>query len=232
MNEPSAVAADAETGSGTGVVLFDFDGTLVRGDSVSHYLRRHLLARGAIRRAFALLALPLFGPSFGWWRSAWIGAGFYAWLGTVGRSDMQLAVERDLWLQRGVARRDTLLIEPALQRLREHLALGQRVIIVTGADVGLARSLWLALGGPQVEFVGSSTRRGFGGRVPVEHCVGPRKLAALARIGVRPPFAAMYSDSAMDLPLLRAAELAVLVEPPDSHERRVRRVLPKVEVLR
>jgi phosphatidylglycerophosphatase C len=216
---------------GGGVVLFDFDGTLVRGDSVSHYLRRHLLAQGRVRRVAALLALPLLAPLFLWWRSAWLAAGFYGWLGTVGRDDAWLGRARDAWLAGSVAVRQKILIEPALRRLQSHLARGERVVVVTGAEAGLARALWAALGGPEVEFVGSSVRRGFGGHLPVEHCVGPRKLAALARLGLRPPFAAMYSDSARDLPLLRLARQAVMVEPNEANLRRVRRELPNVEVL-
>ena len=213
------------------VVLFDFDGTLVRGDSVTRYLLQRLLRRGSVRRIFAALALPLLAPLFLWWRSAWIAAGFYGWLGTVGRSDDFLLAQREAWLADCASRRDHLLIAPAVARLREHLVRGERVIVVTGAEVGLAQALWIALGGPDVEFVGSSTRRGLGGRIPVEHCIGPRKLDALARLGLRAPFAAMYSDSARDLPLLRVSRRAVMVEPPAKHLRRVRRLLPTVELL-
>ncbi len=215
----------------TPVVLFDFDGTLVRGDSVAGYLLRHLLRGGLLRRAIAVLALPLFAPLFLWWRSAFIAAGFYGWLGSVGRSDAWLAAARDRWLAECVARREQLLIAPALARMREHLARGERVIVVTGAETGLARALWAVLGGPDVEFIGSTVRRGLGGRVPVDHVIGPRKLTALARLGLRPPFAAMYSDSARDLPLLRASRSAVMVEPRGKHLQRVQRFLPAVEVL-
>ena len=75
-------------------------------------------------------------------------------------------------------------------------------------------------------------RRGFGGRVPIDHVIGPRKLAALARLGLHPPFIAMYSDSALDLPLLRVSRRAVMVEPKARHLARVRRELPEVEVMR
>ena len=38
------------------VVLFDFDGTLVRGDSIGYYLRHHLLSDGTLRRTAAAAA--------------------------------------------------------------------------------------------------------------------------------------------------------------------------------
>ena len=77
--------------------------------------------------------------------------------------------------------------------------MGDPVVIVTGAEAGLARSLWRALGQPDVPVVGSSVRPALGGYIGAEHTVGPRKLQALRRLGIHPPFAAVYSDSAIDL---------------------------------
>ena len=100
-----------------------------------------------------------------------------------------------------------------MARLHAHLALGDRVVIVTGAEAGLARSLWRALGQPDVPVVGSSVRPALGGYIGAEHTVGPRKLQALERLGIHPPFAAVYSDSAIDLPLLCETARPVLVQP-------------------
>ncbi len=61
--------------------------------------------------------------------------------------------------------------------------------------------------------VGSSVKPAFGGYIGVEHTIGPRKLVALARHDIRPPFAAVYSDSARDLPLLCETARPVLVCP-------------------
>ncbi|WP_295364268.1 haloacid dehalogenase-like hydrolase [Arenimonas sp.] len=196
----------------TATVLFDFDGTLVRGDCAAAWLRELLLSH-PLRRLAAGVSFPVLKPAFGWWRVAWLPASFYTWLATVGRTDEALAEAREDFLRGCAARREQLLITPAVLRLHAHLAAGDEVVIVTGAEAGLARALWRALGQPDVPVVGSSVRPALGGYIGAEHTVGPRKLVALERQGIRPPFAAVYSDSAIDLPLLCETARPVLVRP-------------------
>lgn len=205
-------------------VLFDFDGTLVRGDCAAAWLR-DLLRSHPLRRLAAGLSFPFVAPAFAWWRSAWLPASFYTWLATVGRTEESLAEAREDFLRTCARRREQLLIAPAVARLHAHLAAGERVVIVTGAEQALARDLWLALGQPAVPVVGSSVKPAFGGWIGVEHTVGPRKLAALARAGIAPPFAAVYSDSARDLPLLCETARPVLVRPDRRSLARVHRRL-------
>ena len=213
-------------------VLFDFDGTLVRGDCAAAWLRG-LLRSHPLRRLLAGISFPLLAPGFAWWRSAWVPASFYTWLATVGRTDEALAEAREDFLRDCAARRDSLLIAPAVARLHAHLAAGDPVVIVTGAETRLARDLWRALGQPDVPVVGSTVRPAFGGWIGVEHTIGPRKLAALARQGIHPPYAAVYSDSARDLPLLCETARPVLVRPDArSLEKVERRLRGAYETLR
>lgn len=205
-------------------VLFDFDGTLVRGDCAAAWLR-DLLRSHPLRRLAAGLSFPFLAPAFAWWRSAWLPASFYTWLATVGRTEESLAEAREDFLRACARRREQLLIAPAVARLHAHLAAGERVVIVTGAEQALARDLWMALGQPEVPVVGSSVKPAFGGWIGAEHTVGPRKLAALAREGIAPPFAAVYSDSARDLPLLCETARPVLVRPDRRSLSRVHRRL-------
>ena len=191
-------------------VLFDFDGTLVRGDCAAAYLRTRL-TDSTWRKLAAGLTWPFLRPGFAWWRSAWLPASFYTWLATVGRTPEALMEAREDFLQDCARRRDELLIAPAVARLEAHVAAGDRVVIVTGAEAELAKGLWRALGGRDVELIGSRVRPAFGGYIGVEHTIGPRKLAALARSGIHPPFAAVYTDHAMDLPLLCETARPVLV---------------------
>src|SRR5690606_11333541 len=125
----------------TGAVVFDFDGTLVRGDCVASWLRGQLTG-DPLRRLVAGLSFPFLKPAFRWWRSAWLPASFYSWLATVGRTPEALAEAREDFLRDCAGRRDALLIAPAVARLRAHLAAGDAVVIVTGAEAGLARGLW------------------------------------------------------------------------------------------
>lgn len=212
-------------------VLFDFDGTLVRGDSAGGYLRM-LLRQSRPRQMLATAGLPLLLPAFGWWRSAFAMTAAYLWLATVGRDSAELTRVRERFIADCASKRQRLLIAPAVARLRQHLAAGDPVAIVTGAEESLARDLWAALDGPPVPtLVGSITRPGWGGRVPVRHCFGPRKLDALAAAGLHPPFAAVYTDSVRDLPLLRRTGRPVLVAPSTWTLARVRRALGEVEIL-
>lgn len=205
-------------------VLFDFDGTLVRGDCAAAWLR-DLLRGDPLRRLLAGISFPFLAPGFAWWRSAWLPASFYTWLATVGRTDEALAEAREEFLRLCALRREQLLIVPAVERLHAHLAAGHEVVIVTGSEARLARDVWRALGQPEVPVIGSSVKPAWGGWIGVEHTVGPRKLAALARAGIEPPFAAVYSDSARDLPLLCETARPVLVAPDARSLARVSRRL-------
>ena len=56
-------------------VLFDFDGTLVRGDCAAAWLRTRL-TDSTWRKLVAGLTWPFLRPGFAWWRSAWLPASF------------------------------------------------------------------------------------------------------------------------------------------------------------
>lgn len=213
------------------VVLFDFDGTLIRGDSATDLLR--VLLRGrALRRLCALLSLPLM-LGFAHWRTASFAAGWFLWLCTLGRDAGELARAQATYIAEFAAQRERRLIACALARMRAHLAAGDRVYIVTAAGEALARALWAAVEGPPVAaIIGSRTRRFLGGHTTAFHCYGPRKLTALRAHGVEPPFACAYSDSPRDLPMLRAAAQAFLVEPKAKAERALLAALGSVPVLR
>lgn len=212
-------------------MLFDFDGTLVRGDCVSGLLRR-LVATSRWRRALALLAMPLI-LGFLWWRTARLPATFYLWLATVGRSEAEYRHASAKFVADFTREPQRRVIRVAMQRLRAHLAAGDRVYIVTAANESLAKAIWVAIDGPPVcAIIGSRLRRGLGGWLWAFHCFGPRKLTALAWSGVQPPFDATYSDSSKDLPMLLASRQRILVEPSARSLRRIRRAVPEFELIR
>jgi phosphatidylglycerophosphatase C len=213
------------------LVLFDFDGTLVRGDCVAGFLRQQLRRR-PWRHLAALHLLPLL-PLLGHWRSAWLTASAFSWLLTVGRDDALLQAERAAYVARLGAEPERWLIAPAVQRLREHLVRGDEVVIVTGAEQGMAELLWCALAPDlgHLPIVGSSMRRVLGGYVAQRHNVGQRKLRSLEERGWLPPFAAAYSDSSSDLAMLAEAQRVVLVAPNAAQQRKIERHLCVDEVL-
>jgi phosphatidylglycerophosphatase C len=222
LPEPVAIA---------GAVLFDFDGTLVRGDCVANFLRQQL-SRHPVRRVLAVCLLPLL-PLLGHWRTAWMPASLFSWLLTVGRDDATLAAERAAYVARLGAEPERWLIGPAVERLREHVARGDRVVIITGAEQGMAELLWISLVPDlaHVQVLGSSMRRRLGGYVGRRHNVGSRKLLSLAEQGFEAPYAVAYSDSSSDLPMLRAARRVVLVAPSATQQRRIEAALRVDEVL-
>jgi phosphatidylglycerophosphatase C len=211
------------------LVLFDFDGTVVRGDTLRAFVT-YGLRREPWRMPPTLVALGLTFPLLGsprtttravsaLFRGAQLGVGTAAL-----RAAMAAFVtERSArpWLYAGAAR-----------ALTSHVGRGDRVVIVTGCEEELARAVCDALGIPNVEIVGSRIASRPSGHVLLDHCYHERKLPALAGRGLLPPFDHVYTDSAVDLPLLRCARRGTLVNPSARTERAVRaRVATPIDVV-
>lgn len=202
------------------VVLFDLDGVLTRRDTFAGFVTRRLL-RGPLRLALALPLVPFMA------------------LAPTRRTAMTLLVQlaltglsTDRYRARaaaygaGLARRPRAIQRDCVEQIRRHLAEGARVIVVTACEEAVARALLDALGVGEVELVASRLRRR-GRRWHVElHNLGAEKPRQLAARGVEPPWEVAYSDSAHDLPMLRGARVAVLVNPGEALTAHVRRELP------
>ncbi|WP_297922491.1 haloacid dehalogenase-like hydrolase [Metallibacterium sp.] len=200
------------------VVLFDFDGVLVRGDSFSGFLHARV-RRQAWRLALLLPllpALPLLLRRRGR-RVLLHGAVRLLLLGT-SLSRYRALAESHARVQ---ALRRGFFVPDAVSALRRHLLRGDRVIVVTGCEEHLARALLQAVRLDGVELVASRLRRSWLGAVPAVHNVGREKLRQMEAHGVEPPFACVYSDAGADLPMLLAAERAVLVNPGESLRARM-----------
>lgn len=205
-------AVHGEDGAaGRRVVLFDFDGVLVRGDSFAAFMRDRY--RRAWWRGVSLLALlPLFALMAATRRGRHAVLRFcVVWaLFGVGASRYQRLAET---FGRAWARDARHLVRAGLTRLNEHRHAGDRVIVVTGCEQAVARAILDELGFETIELVASRLVPGrLGMRVEV-HNRGMEKPHQLRRIGVRPPWDVAYSDSQDDLPMLAAARSAVLVDP-------------------
>jgi phosphatidylglycerophosphatase C len=191
------------------VVVFDFDGTLVHGDSVTgfaiEYLRRRPL-RLLCMLPFLPLALVLMlagrtrspGVSFFWWLLTW---------GTRTRvvGEALRAYTRGTLAQRGNA--------ATLAALAEHAKQGHAVIVATAAPACVVRYLLRARGLPPARVVGTLLKRRLGGLVASPHCIGAVKVRELERRFGVTRWSEVYSDSALDLPLMRGARAVTLVEP-------------------
>jgi phosphatidylglycerophosphatase C len=209
-------------GSPHRVVVFDLDGTLVRGDSFALFLRVLMLRRPP-RAAASLLAAVILLPLLLLPVTRNRAVSGFLWLATVGLSpDCFDALAQEFALAHAAEARR---IAVALDRLHSHLQAGDRVIVATGCADPLASAVCKALGLTDVEVI--ATRLGHSRRAQrvLEGCRGTGKLRRLQQAGIVTPVSFAYTDSAVDLPLLRAAACPVLVDPSPRAQRQVREAL-------
>jgi phosphatidylglycerophosphatase C len=203
------------------VVLFDFDGVLLRGDAFA------LFVADALKRSYPrlllawLLGLPLL-PSLLLTRR-WL-ARMCVSVALLGLSDARYTAKAERF-GRTLARQPGRFNREALTALRQHLAAADRVLVVTGCEQRLVRAIFDDLGLPDVELVASSLQPGMLGMRVRLHNIGRTKLRSLAAIGVQPEWDVAYSDSRQDLPMLAAAREAVLVNADPRLCRSVERAL-------
>jgi phosphatidylglycerophosphatase C len=188
------------------VVLFDFDGVLIHGDAFTLFTRDRY-ARSLLRKLLVVPTLPwlLLSWPFSWRRPvrtlvhvSLFGVGEHAYAKAVRAFAAELV------------RRPKLFNRDGLQALRRHQAAGDRVIVVTGCEHALVSGILDELGLRDLEILASQLRPSWLGMRVQLHNVGRRKLQQLAAHGVR-EWQRAYSDSSMDLPMLKPAAEAVLV---------------------
>ncbi|HWU77416.1 MAG TPA: HAD family hydrolase [Rhodanobacter sp.] len=188
------------------VVLFDFDGVLIHGDSFYLFMRERY-RRSLWRRLLALLSLPLLLlllPFSRRWPMRTLVRIALLGLGERGYREAANAFAATL------ARRPKQFCRDGLQTLRRHQAQGDRVIVVTGCEHTLASGILQQLGLVDLEVLASQLRPGWVGMRLHWHNVGRRKVQSLARHGLV-SWQMAYGDSMHDAPMLKIAAEAVLV---------------------
>ncbi|TCV92059.1 phosphatidylglycerophosphatase C [Luteibacter rhizovicinus] len=216
---PEAVA-DAQR-----VVLFDFDGVIVRHQTLELFIRERI-ARGRWRLLTVLPLIPfvpLLLPSPAGNRFL---ARVFLRVATFGRSEAVYR-RRAAEFGRTYARRPGVFLRDAVATMRRHVDAGDRVVIVTGNDPTLIEAILDEVRLSGVELLTSRTRGGLFGMRMTFHNVGKAKVAALKSAGVPLPAAIAYSDSLSDVPLLRAAETAFIVNPTPKLARKAAKAVGK-----
>lgn len=206
------------------VVIFDFDGTLISGDSTTHVIRR-LILKHPLRTVAAVWALPVGLGLLALKGRSGPGGALFVWLASVGRdeAEWQRVLGHEAERSWARARRD----HPAvMQRLLDHLDAGDRVLISTGSADPVARRLCQLLELEQVPLLGGHSQRFFGGFVARQH-LGENKVRRLADEHGLERWDLVYTDSESDLPLMQRASKVVLVDPSPRLLQRVRQALPK-----
>lgn len=203
------------------LVVFDFDGTLVHGDSITGFAFEYLRTR-PMRALLMLPFLPftlvamLLGPT----RS--VGVSFFWWLLSWGTRARVLGEALRRYTRVSLAPRGN---GATLAALAGHIERGDTVVVATAAPACVVRDLLRARGLGRAHVVGTRVLRRLGGLVTRPHCIGETKVHELERrLGIT-RWAEVYSDSALDLPLMRRASAVTLVEPSPLARARVERAL-------
>lgn len=207
------------------VVVFDFDHTLYDGDSGSH-LFAWLIRRSWLRTAVALALTPLLGPLVAMLPTRRRGISGYVWIATFGlhrRRDLDALIDR--YVEANRAQMQARLLPAALEVFAAHRAAGDRVVVATGAPPELARAILSFVAHQDVPVIGTVVGPKFGAVAARRHCHHEEKMRMLREQGYG-EIAMAYSDSTADLPLLKAAQRAVVVNPKHSAVELFRRVLP------
>ena len=199
--------ASGQTGGSPSVVIFDFDGTLVSRDSFFDFSLRYCVRRPA--RVLAMLALsPLLLIVA--LRSTDAALSVLLWAMTLGTST------RDFVAQLRCYAREVLpsaANEAIFAELLEHARAGRRVAIATGSVPLLVRELLRCRGLPRLPIAGSRLRRKWGGLITQTHCTGQTKVRELQRRFGITHWAAVYTNSFADHPLMLDSANVTLVGP-------------------
>lgn len=216
----------------TRLAVFDLDGTLLAGDSTVAWVRTLLFASG-LRCIAAAIALPA------WLFLIWIpstrkvGASILLWIATVGYDEAAITHSIRDFAKRfeqgdcGIRWRSD-----GLATMNSHLAIHDRVVVITAAPEWLAAPLLASW--TEVRVLGSTLARRWGGWVIANHCFGERKCRALQQHGYGSAWDLVFTDSYADAPLLAGAtERGFIVNPrPGLLAKLKARTKSRIEALR
>ena len=199
--EPAVIEAKVSR-----VVLFVFDGVLIQADSFGLFMRDRY-KRSLVRKLLVLPTLPwlLLGLMVSWrWPVRTL-----VHIGLLGVSEQRYTAAAKSFAAQ-LVRRPKLFSRDGLLALRRHQAAGDRVIVVTGCEHTLVAGILQELGLTQIEVLASQLRPSWLGMRVKSHNVGKRKLQELASHGLQ-AWRLAYTDSSHDIPMLKPAAEAVLV---------------------
>jgi phosphatidylglycerophosphatase C len=205
LKEEAPVSADVSAASPR-VVLFDFDGVLIHGDSFYLFMRERY-RRAPWRSLLALLSLPLLLLQLPFSRRLPVRVLVRIALLGLGQQRYQAAANA---FAATLSRRPRQFCRDGLQALRRHQTQGDRVIVVTGCEHALVSGILQELGLTDLEILASQLRPGWLGMRPLRHNVGRRKVQSLAEHGLT-AWQVAYGDSMYDVAMLKLASEAVLV---------------------
>lgn len=188
------------------VVLFDFDGVLLHGDAFELFIRDRY-QRSLLRKLMVLPCLPWLLLMLPFSQRLAARTLVHVALFATGEKRYQAQARA---FASGLVQNSRRCNRDALRQLRRHQQAGDRVIVVTGCEQALVGSILWQLGLGDVELLASRLRPGWSGMRTGFHNIGANKLKALSAHGVR-GWQVAYTDSLMDVPMLKPAAEPVLV---------------------
>lgn len=209
------------------VAVFDFDHTLCRFDSSAaffYWLIRQQLWRLGLGVLLAPWVLPLLAFRL---TRKW-PVRIAVRLASVGRPIEALPA----LVERYLAQAEPNWAYPdGLDRLRWHQQQGDQVVIATGSLQVLVQHMLARAAIDDVLVVGSILSASNYGWTQTQHCIGKNKIPMLQAHGVSAPWAYAYSDHAVDLPMLRHAKTAFLINPSAKSMALVRARMAALQIL-
>lgn len=202
------------------IVLFDFDGVLIRGDTFGMFMRDRY-ARARWCKGLVLLLSPWLLLLLLFSRRRALRAVVHLGLQGLGETRYR---ELAGAFAAALVRQPGRFYREGLRALRQHQAAGDRIVIVTGCEEYLVRGVLDELGVADVEVLASRLRAGRFGMRSDWRNVGRRKVELLTRHGIEAWHVA-YSDSSQDLPMLALAAEAVLVNATPKLCKRIEKAL-------
>lgn len=200
----------------TQTAVFDLDKVLLGGDATTLFLHGRLRRRPAAALPL-VLAAPVLLPAAALPRLRPLAARVLTGLATGGDDDAIADAFRE-----ALTRKPEAAVADAIRCAREHLAAGDRVVVATGCEETLARGFLAAVGLGGLDVVGSTGSL----RPPrAARAMGESKVRMLVDRGYPPPWTAVYSDSASDLPLFAGTPRPVLVNADERAAGQVARAL-------
>lgn len=202
--EPSAAAGEKTVAQR--VVLFDFDGVLLHGDAFELFIRNRY-QQSWLRKLLVLPCLPWLLLVLPFSRRVAARTLVHVALFATGEKRYRAQARAFAF---GLVQNSRRCNRDALRQLRRHQQAGDRVIVVTGCEQALVGGILEQLGLGDVELLASRLRPTVLGMRTGFHNIGANKLKALATQGVR-AWQVAYTDSLMDVPMLKPAAEPVLV---------------------
>ena len=191
-------------------ILFDLDGTLLDGDSTTVWISDRLKT-SRLKTVAALFVFPFIFPLLVFMPTRHWAAGIMIWLAAKGMTKGELFASFEDFAKTVKTGHPKLKWRSAgLSVLKQYQEAGHKVIIVTAAPEWLARALFDALN-INVAVIGSTLKPVIGGWTGDERCNHDAKCSRLKAQGYGEAWAAAYSDSPDDIPLLLGAERPYVV---------------------